>query len=102
MARLRFTQPFLEELSALDMRVEDEVWRKLALIEAFPGAGSSLVEPSLTKAFGQSCLKINALGYDVIYERLGTDDERRGNGSGSDEADEIVAILGIVPQRKVR
>ena len=102
MARLKFTRPFLEELSALDVRVENEVWRKLALVGAFPGVGSSLLEPSLIKTFGQSCLKVNALGYDVIYERLGADDERRSGGSGAVEADEIVAILGIVPQRQVR
>lgn len=99
MARLRFTQPFLEELSALDARVEDEAWRKLALVEAFPGAGSSLLEPSLVKAFGRSCLKVNALGYDVIYERLGADEHQAGD---SGTAEEIVVILGIVPQRKVR
>lgn len=94
MARLQFARPFLEDLSLLDEAVELEVWRKLELVERVPGVGSSLVEPMLRTAFGDSCLKIAAAGYDVLYERT------QGGKEGA--AEEIVRVLGIIAQRRVR
>lgn len=91
MAKLRFSGPFLDDLAELDSLVEQEIWRKLELVRDVPGVGSSLVEPSLTQAFGSTCLKVTAGGYDVLYERSG------GNGE-----DELVCVLGVVPQRRVR
>lgn len=92
MARLRFSEEFLESLAALDQRVENVVWEKLALVEVFPGVGSSLVEPSLRHAYGPTCLKVVAAGYDVLYER----------GRQGPDGDEVIDILGIVSQRAVR
>lgn len=95
MARLQFARPFLEELSLLDEAVEQEVWRKLELVERVPGVGSSLVEPMLRTAFGDSCLKIAAAGYDVLYERVQDGEEEHAT-------EENVRVLGIVAQRWVR
>lgn len=92
MARLRFSEEFLESLAGLDERVEESVWKKLAPVQDFPGVGSSLVEPKLRHAYGPACLKVVAAGYDVLYER------------GEKDADgvEVVDVLGIVSQRAVR
>lgn len=95
MARLQFARPFLEELSLLDEAAEQEVWRKLELVGRVPGVGSSLVEPMLRTAFGNSCLKIAAAGYDVLYERVQDGEEEHAT-------EEIVRVLGIVAQRRVR
>lgn len=92
MARLRFSDEFLTSLSELDGRVEEAAWEKLSLVESFPGVGSALVEPSLRHAYGPGCLKVVAWGYDILYER-------RGNPSGPQE---LVDVLGIVGQRRVR
>ncbi len=92
MARLRFSEEFLESLAGLDSRVEERVWEKLALVESFPGVGSSLVESSLRHAYGSTCLKVVAAGYDVLYER----------GEKGADSEEVVDILGIVSQRAVR
>lgn len=91
-ARLRFSREFLQTLAGLDERVEDGVWEKLALVEAFPGVGSALVEPSLRHAFGPSCLKVVAAGFDILYERSEPDAD----------GIETVDVLGIVSQRAVR
>lgn len=92
MARLRFSEEFLESLAGLDERVEESVWKKLALVQDFSGVGSSLVEPTLRHAYGPACLKVVAASYDVLYER------------GEKDADgvEVVDVLGIVSQRAVR
>lgn len=92
MARLRFSEEFLESLARLDGRVEQSVWEKLALVENFPGVGSSLVEPTLRRAYGPACLKVAAAGIDVVYER----------GEKGADGVEVVDILGIVSQRAVR
>lgn len=92
MARLRFSDEFLDFLVELDGRVEEEVWKKLALVGSFPGVGSSLVEPSLRHAYGPSCLKVSAMGLDVLYER----------GAKGADGEEVVDVLGIVSQRAVR
>ena len=92
MARLRFSEEFLESLAGLDSRVEERVWEKLALVESFPGVGSSLVESSLRHAYGSTCLKVVAAGYDVLYER----------GEKGNDGEEVVDVLGIVNQRAVR
>lgn len=91
MARMAYSGPFLDELAALPARDEGEVWAKLALVESFPGVGSSLVGPSLARAFGPGCLKISAAGLDIVYERCG--------GEGDDE---LVRVHGVVAQRRVR
>lgn len=91
MARMRFSAPFLDELADLSERVENEVWLKLELVRDYPGVGSSLVEPSLRRAFGDACLKVTACGYDVLYERR-----------TAEEGEELVDVLGIVAQRRVR
>lgn len=93
MARLLFAESFLDDVSRLDRRVEDMVWAQLELVQAFPGVGSSLVEPMLVQAFGERCLKVTAAGYDVLYERSGAQD---------DGGEETVCVLGIVSQRRVR
>ena len=54
----------------------------------FPGVGSALVEPSLRRAYGGTCLKLLVPGYEVLYER--------------DDPQDAVDFLGVVPQRKVR
>lgn len=90
MARMIYALPFLQDLSALDERREALVWEKLGLVEAFPGVGSSLVEPSLARTFGGAVLKVSAAGYDILYERSGGPDN------------ETVHVLGLVPQRAVR
>lgn len=92
MARLRFSEEFLESLARLDGRVEESVWVKFALVENFPGVGSSLVEPTLRRAYGPACLKVAAAGIDVVYER----------GEKGADSVEVVDILGIVSQRAVR
>lgn len=91
MARLLFSGPFLDDAAELSEAAEAEVWAKLELVETFPGVGSSLIEPVLLRAFGPSCLKVAAAGHDIIYER-----------DGSGDKDELVRVLGIVPQRRVR
>lgn len=91
-ARLRFSEELLESLAGLDKRVEESVWKKLALVQGFPGVGSSLVEPSLRHAYGSACLKVVAAGYDVLYER----------GEKGNDGEEVVDVLGIVNQRAVR
>ena len=92
MARLRFSEEFLESLAGLDERVEESVWKKLALVQDFSGVGSSLVEPTLRHAYGPACLKVVAAGYDVLYER----------GEKVADGVEVVDVLGIVSQRAVR
>ena len=92
MARLRFSEEFLESLAGLDKRVEESVWKKLALVQDFSEVGSSLVEPSLRHAYGSTCLKVVAAGYDVLYER----GEKGNDGEGA------IDVLGIVNQRAVR
>lgn len=92
MTRLRFSEEFLTSLAGLDSRVVDTVWKKIELVESFPGVGSSLVEPSLRHAYGSRCLKVVALGYDILYERR----------PGRHDDEEVVDILGIVPGRAVR
>lgn len=90
MARMIYAFPFLRDLTMLDEQREALVWEKLGLVEAFPGAGSSLVEPSLTRTFGGAILKVSAAGYDILYERSG------------DLDNETVRVLGLVPQRAIR
>lgn len=90
MVRMRFSGLFLDELAALPERVETEVWQKLQLVQDFPGVGSSLIEPMLIRAFGDSCLKVTAAGFDILYERTSVGDEG------------VVDVLGIVSQRRVR
>ena len=92
MARLRFSEEFLESLAGLDKRVEESVWNKLALVQDFPGMGSSLVEPPLRHAYGSACLKVVAACYDVPYER----------GEKGNDGEEVIDVLGIVNQRAVR
>lgn len=92
MARLRFSEEFLDSLVELDGRAEDAVWKRLALVGSFPGVGSSLVEPSLRHAYGPSRLKVAAAGYDVLYER----------GARDADGEEVVCVLGVVGQRTVR
>ena len=87
-ARALFTGPFLDDAAGLPDYALAEVRAKCAIAEEFPGAGSALVELSLRRSYGSTCLKLSAAGYDVLYERL-------------DEQDAVV-FLGIVPQRKVR
>lgn len=91
-ARLRFSEEFLESVAGLDGRAEDAVWEKLALVGAFPGVGSSLVGPTLRHAYGPTCLKVAAAGYDVLYER----------GARDADGEEVVCVLGVVGQRTVR
>ena len=87
-ARALFTEPFLDDAAGLSDYALSEVRVKCAMVEEFPGVGSALVELSLRRAYGSTCLKLAAAGYDILYERL-------------DEQDAVV-FLGIVPQRKVR
>ena len=87
-ARVLFTGPFLDDAAGLPDYALAEVRAKCAMVEEFPGVGSALVELSLRRAYGSTCLKLAAAGDDVLYERL-------------DEQDAVV-FLGIVPQRKVR
>ena len=90
MARMVYTVPFLQDLSGLDEAREAAIWEKLGLVEAFPGVGSSLVEPSLVRTFGDAILKVSAAGYDVLYERKG------------DIGSETGRVVGMVSQRAVR
>ena len=83
-----FTSSFLDDVAELPERVESVVWEKVSLASSFPGVGSSLVEPSLRAAFGPDCLKVNAAGYDVLYDY--------------DRQSDAVCFLGIVHQRAVR
>lgn len=92
MARLRFSEEFLDSLVELDGRVEETLWKRLALVGSFPGAGSSLVEPSPRHAYGPGCLEVSAMGLDVLYER----------GAKGADGEEVVDVLGIVSQRAVR
>ena len=88
MAKMTFTSVFLDEVAELPAYAEEAVWDKASLVAAFPGVGSSLVEPSLRAAFGPDCLKVNAAGYDVLFDY--------------DRQNETVAFLGVVNQRAVR
>lgn len=90
-ARLQLSAPFLDDLAALSEREEKAIWAKLALVEAFPGVGSSLLESQLLAAFGPRCLKISAAGYDIVYERI-----IAGDG------EKLTRVYGLVPQRRVR
>ena len=58
------------------------------VLESMPGVGSAVMEPSLRKRFGVGCLKIPAMGHDVLYERHDEDD--------------AAVILGVVNQKRVR
>jgi hypothetical protein len=91
-ARLRFSEEFLDSLVELDGRVEEAVWKRHALVGSLPGEGSSLVEPSLRHAYGPTCLKVATAGYDVLYER----------GARDADGEEVVCVLGVVGQRTVR
>lgn len=88
MARALFAEPFLDDVSRLPERAEEEVWEKVGLVVSFPGVGSVLVEPTLRRAFGPDCLKVAAAGYDVLFDYDRPADE--------------VCFLGVVPQRAVR
>ena len=90
MAKMIYARPILQGLSALDERREALAWEKIGLVEAFPGVGSPLVEPSLAKTFGDAILKVSAAGYDILYECSGESDG------------ETVRVLGLVPQRAVQ
>ncbi len=61
---------------------------KVGLVSSFLRVGSVLVEPSLRAAFGPDCLKVNAAGYDVLYDY--------------DRQSDVVCFLGLVYQRAVR
>ena len=87
-ARALYTGPFIDDLAALPEYAIDAVRVRCEAVAEFPGVGSTLIEPSLIRAYGSSCFKAVACGYDVLYERL--DDQG------------AVVFLGIVPQRKVR
>ena len=91
-ARLLLTSSFLDDVAGLDPRAEEAVWAKLRLVASFPGVGSSLIEPSLTSAFGDSCLKVSALMYDILYKRM----------EAGEDGDEVVVVAGVIPQRRVR
>ena len=85
MARLRFSEEFIEPLAGLDKRVEESVWKKLALVQDFSEVGSSLVEPSLRHAYGSACLKVVAAGYDMLYER----------GEKGNDGEEAIDVLEL-------
>lgn len=91
MARMSYSEPFLDEVASLSPREGEAVWAKLALVESFPGVGSSLLEAQLARAFGRGVLKVSAAGFDVVYERC--------EGEGEDE---LVRVYGLVPQRRLR
>lgn len=88
MSRAIFAEPFLDDVSLFPGYAEDAVWEKVDLVLSFPGVGSALVEPSLRAAFGSSCLKVNAAGYDVLYDY--------------DRQVDSICFLGVVHQRAVR
>ena len=88
MSRAIFAEPFLDDASLLPGYAEDAVWEKVGLVLSFAGVGSALVEPSLRVAFGPNCLKVNAAGYDVLYD--------------CDCQADAVCFLGAVHQRAVR
>lgn len=88
MARAVFTEPFLDGVSLLPGYAEEVVWEKVGLVASFPGVGSSLVEPTLRSAFGPDCLKVNAAGYDVLFDY--------------DRQADSACFLGVVHQRAVR
>ena len=88
MVKTTFTCAFLDEVAELPGYVEEAVWDKASLVAEYPGVGSSLVEPSLRAAFGPGCLKVNAAGFDALF-----DCDRRGD---------TVLFLGVVHQRAVR
>ena len=90
MARLEFTGPFLDELAELGERSADEVLRKLELVGSFPGVGCAVSNSFLVQAFGEGVLKISAGEYDVFYCRV------------SDDGDEIVYVLSVIHQRRIR
>ena len=90
MARLVLTESFLNELADLSDRAADEVLRKLALVESFPGVGSSVTNSLLLNSFGSGGLKVSAAGYDVFYKRVPTGD------------DELVYVVGLLHQRRIR
>lgn len=92
MARLLLTNSFLDDVATLDPRVEEAIWAKLGLVASFPGVGSALLEPSLAAAFSDSCLKVAALSYDILYKRMGA----------GEDGEEVVVVAGVIPQRRVR
>ena len=88
MSRAIFAEPFLDDASLLPGYAEDAVGEKVGLVLSFAGVGSALVEPSLRVTFGPNCLKVNAAGYDVLYD--------------CDCQADAVCFLGAVHQRAVR
>lgn len=87
-ARALYTGPFIDDLVGLPEYAFGAVRARCEVAAEFPGIGSSLLEPSLVRVYGASCLKLVACGYDILYERL-------------DDRDSVV-FLGIVPQRRAR
>lgn len=88
MARGIYTGPFIEDVAGLPAQVASEIQAKCLAAEEFPGVGSALVEPSLRRAYGGTCLKLLIAGYEVLYECI--------------DPEGVVIFLGVVPQRRVR
>ena len=88
MTKLRLTDGFLDDLAAAPERIEEAVWEKLTLVQAMPGAGSSLLSQTLRKRFGANCLKLLVFECEILYRH--------------DEQNDAVDVLALVHQRAVR
>lgn len=69
MARLRFAERVADDAATIwSPRVEAYLRRVLAMLEAFPEAGSPNVPESIRREFGPNVRKCAVNPYDLVYE----------------------------------
>ena len=74
MARVILSRDFILAWSKVRSKhLQDEIDRKLSLIESMPGAGSAISNGPIRSSLGGQVLQIHVPPYAIIYERKGND-----------------------------
>ncbi len=89
MARMVYSPRFASELSYVTSpRVEERIYRALAIIEDFPLIGSHTIPKSIRVEFGGGVLKMVVDPFDIFYEYF--------------EEQDAVYVYTLVLQRQAR
>lgn len=87
--KVEFSEQFLIDAEQIySSKVADELRNAIALFEILPTIGSKIVRQSLKDEFGEDVFKWIVGPFDLIYT--------------FDEANEIIQLHALIPQKMVR